>query len=173
MGTASRALLIIFRVGELACGAIVMGLLGRLFYLMDQAGIIEPNGRLIYAAVVAGVTILQSLIFIIPLPYSYWIWPLDFILFIAWIVAFSLLISLTGGDTCSGWFNDYWGYYWGRWYLVGPVGLDVNRTGCPSWRGTLAFSFIAAFIYLVSGFLGLYWTLEYGDLENRAKTFVK
>ncbi|KAK4188932.1 hypothetical protein QBC35DRAFT_531342 [Podospora australis] len=149
-GTVSKLLLVILRVGEFICGAVVLGLLGRVFHLIDDApGVLDPNGRLIYAAVLAGLTILDSLIFIFPAAYAFWSWPLDSMLFVAWIVAFGLLES----------------------YLVSPPGIDVNWTGCSAWRTVLAFSFIAGMIYLVSGFLGVYWTFEYGKAKSRGLHF--
>ncbi|KAK0736322.1 hypothetical protein B0T21DRAFT_383891 [Apiosordaria backusii] len=172
MGSASKVLLVLLRLGELVCGAVVLGLLGRAFYLINDAGVLEPEGRLIYAAVVASLTILDSLVFIVPFAYSYWSFPLDFIFFVLWIVAFGLLESLTGIQTCySSWFNNYWGYYWGSWYYVSPPGIDIDWTGCNAWRTVLAFSFIASMIYLANGFLGLYWTLEYGNIRTRSKGF--
>ncbi|KAK4643941.1 hypothetical protein QC761_0047500 [Podospora bellae-mahoneyi] len=177
MGATSRVLLVLCRLGELVCGAVVLGLLGQAFSLINDAGVLEPEGRLIYTAVVASLTMIDSLIFIVPFAYSYWSFLLDFILFVLWIVAFGLLESalqtkLTGIHTCSSfWFNYYWGYYWGRWYVRGPPGMDINWTGCNAWRTVLAFSFIASMIYLANGFLGVYWTLEYGNIRTRSKGF--
>lgn len=153
-GTASRALSVFLRLFELAYGAIVLGLLARNFYLIDNAGVIEPNARLVFAAVIASLTIIFSIFTMPPLAYAFWLFPLDFFFFAAWLVVFCLLETLTGTDTCdSQWFNTYWGYYWGRWYLVGPVGINVNLTGCSAWRSVLAFSFLACITYLISFFL--------------------
>lgn len=61
------------------------------------------------------------------------------------------MVQLTGTNSCnSGWYNTYWGYYWGRWYRVAPVGVNVNWSGCSAWRTALAFSFVAMFTYLIS-----------------------
>ncbi|KXX82194.1 hypothetical protein MMYC01_201693 [Madurella mycetomatis] len=173
-------LLVLLRIGQLASGAIVLGLLSRFFYLLndtapaDDAGAIEPNGRLIYATVIAALTIIAALIFMPPLAYSFWSWPIDFLFSVAWLAVFCLLETLTGVNTCgSGWFISYWGYYWGRWYRKGEPGIDVNRTGCSAWRTILAFSFIPIFLYLLSGFLGIYWTHEYGGVAARSKGFLR
>ncbi|KAK0642193.1 hypothetical protein B0T16DRAFT_336551 [Cercophora newfieldiana] len=150
-GHASRGISIFLRLGELACGAIVLGLLGRAFYLIGQAGVDDPNGRLIYAAVIASLTIIQSLFFMPPLGYVFWFFPIDFFFFAAWLVVFCLLETLTGVNTCnSDWYLTYWGYYWGRWYYVGDPGINVNWTGCSAYRTVLAFSFVAMFVYLLS-----------------------
>jgi len=156
-GTASRALSVFLRLFELVCSAIVLGLIARKFYLIDNAGVTnEPNGRLVFAAVIASLTILWSIFSMPPLAYSFWLFPLDFFFFAAWLVVFCVLETLTGIDTCdSQWFNTYWGYYWGRWYLVAPPGgsLNINWTGCSAWRSVLAFSFLACIMYLLSFFL--------------------
>ncbi|KAL2129465.1 hypothetical protein VTI74DRAFT_7786 [Chaetomium olivicolor] len=156
MGAVSRVLSVFLRLGQLSCGAIVLGIIGHLFYYVDDASGVGPSGRLVYAAVIAGLTILAALIFIAPFAYSFWSFPLDFFLFAAWLVAFSLLETLTRISTCNSiWFRRYWGFYWGRWYRVASPGVDVRRTGCAAWRTVLAFSFIAMVLYLLSAFLVL------------------
>jgi hypothetical protein len=61
----------------------------------------------------------------------------------------------TGTNTCSSsWYYNYWGYYWGRLWHTGPIGtVHVNGVGCREWRVVLAFSFIALWLYLMSGIL--------------------
>ena len=173
-GTASRVLSVILRLGELVCGVIVLGLLCRLFYLVDNAGVTEPNGRLVFSAVIAGLTILAALVLMPPMAYSFWSFPVDIFFFAAWLAVFCLLETaspsiqllrherladflrqqLTGINTCeSEWYNSYWGYYWGRWYLVSPVGINVNWTGCSAWKTVLAFSMIASIAFLMSAIL--------------------
>ncbi|KAK3354025.1 hypothetical protein B0T25DRAFT_224365 [Lasiosphaeria hispida] len=173
-GTASRVLSVFLRLAALTCGAIVLGLLARAFYLIDNAGVIEPNGRLVFTAVVASLTIIGSIAFMPPMAYAFWFFPVDFLFFAAWLTAYCLLQTLTGTNSCEAdWFNNYWGYYWGRWYWVGPVGVDVQWTGCSAWRTVLAFSFVAFIVYLLSGILGLYWALEYGRLKNRGRSTLR
>ncbi|KAK4151698.1 hypothetical protein C8A00DRAFT_45146 [Chaetomidium leptoderma] len=174
MGTVSRVLLVILRLGELTCGAVVLGILGRFFHLVDDAGLVDPSGRLVYAAVVAALTILAALIFIAPFAYSFWSFPIDFFLFAAWLAAFCVLETLTGTNTCeSDWYRSYWGFYWGRWYRDASPGVDVMRTGCAAWRTVLAFSFIAMILYLLSGFLGIYWTFAHGKFKSRSNGFLQ
>lgn len=100
-GGASRGLSVFLRLGELTCGAIVLGIIGRLLDLVDEAGS-SPNARLIYTVVVASLTIIFSLFFILPMAYSFWAFPVDFFMFAAWLVAFCLLetVSLPWGP-CS------------------------------------------------------------------------
>jgi hypothetical protein len=88
MGTVSRVLLVFLRLGQLACGAIVLGILGHFFFLVGDAGVIDPSARLIYTTVIAALTIIAAIVFIAPFAYSFWSFPLDFFLFAAWLVAF-------------------------------------------------------------------------------------
>jgi len=96
-GTASRVFNVLFRLGELCCGAIVLGILGRLFYLVDLGGS-HPNARLIYAAVIASLTILHSILFLPPFPYTFWTFPIDIFFFVAWLVVFCLLVTVSVPD---------------------------------------------------------------------------
>jgi len=94
-GTASRFVSIFLRLGELTCGAIVLGLLGRAFYLIGQAGVDDPNGRLVFATVIAALTVLHALFFMPPLGYVFWFFPIDFFFFVAWLVVFCLLETVS------------------------------------------------------------------------------
>lgn len=95
MGTTSKILLVLLRLGELACGSIVLGIIGHFFWTTSVGGVIEPDGRLVYAAVIAALTVIASLVFIVPLAFSFWAFPLDFFLFFAWLVVFCVLITVS------------------------------------------------------------------------------
>ncbi|KAL2120269.1 hypothetical protein VTJ04DRAFT_4295 [Mycothermus thermophilus] len=175
MGTTSKILLVLLRLGELACGSIVLGIIGHFFWTTSVGGVIEPDGRLVYAAVIAALTVIASLVFIVPLAFSFWAFPLDFFLFFAWLVVFCVLITLTRTRPCEAeWYRTYWGYYWGQWYrVVSTPGIEVNRTGCSAWRTVLAFSFVAIVLYLLSATLGVYWSIHYGHLKSRSEGYLK
>jgi hypothetical protein len=78
------------------------------------------------------------------------------------------LLQKTGSSTCSArWYYNYWGYYWGRFWRVGPIGtVSINGAGCAQWRTVLAFSFIAWFLHLLSGILGVYVFRTYIRLDE-------
>jgi hypothetical protein len=106
--------------------------------------------------------------------------PVDFVLFVMWLVAYCLFQARTGSHTCSArWYVDYWGYYWGR--FVGPIGtVDIDHVGCGPWKTVLAFSFIAWFLHLMSGILGVYVFRTYirldetkRDLKHHAEKLTK
>jgi hypothetical protein len=94
MGTTSKVVSVILRVGELICAAIVVGILGRYLDLVHDANA-NPNVRIIYTIAIGGISIFFSLVLMPPLKYSFWAFGLDFALFICWMVAFGLLINVS------------------------------------------------------------------------------
>ncbi|KAH6873879.1 hypothetical protein B0T10DRAFT_610857 [Thelonectria olida] len=156
-GAAHKLVSVILRFLELSSAVIVLGLLSRFAYLISMREV-HMDGRLVYAMVVAGIGIVYSIFLCPPFDALFASFPLDFVLFIMWLVAYCLLQTKTKTNTCTAaWYNDYWGYYWGRYWTVGPAGqVNINRAGCAQWRTVLAFSFLAWFFHLLSGILGLY-----------------
>ncbi|KAL1838370.1 hypothetical protein VTJ49DRAFT_2711 [Mycothermus thermophilus] len=157
MGTGSKVGLVLFRVWQIICAAIVLGILSRFLLLVNQAGAWR-DGRIIYGIITGSISLVFSIVFIVPFLYAFMGFLMDFILWIMWLVLFSLLASRTTGGRCSShWYYDYWGYYWGRWWLT-PVRItgpwDIAWAGCSSWRAALAFSFLAMIGYLVTAILG-------------------
>jgi len=159
MGSASKAISIVFRIGELISASIVLGIMSRFIYLVNL-GHADTNSRLIYAEVIAGISIAASILLMPPLLYSFWAFPLDCALFICWMVAFGLLANLSGSHTCSSfWYWNYWGYYWGRFWYIPRATITysvVGNVGCGPWRSVLAFSFIGGICWLVNTFIGFY-----------------
>jgi hypothetical protein len=94
MATVSRVLLVFLRLGQLACGAIVLGIIAYLFHRVSTAGV-GPNGRLVYAAVIAALTIIDALVFIVPMAYAFWSFPIDFFLAVAWLIVFIVLETVS------------------------------------------------------------------------------
>jgi len=90
MGTAHKIVSVILRISELISAVIVAGLLGRYLYLVGLADD-HADSRMVYAAVMAGISIVVSLVLCIPLKYSFYCFPLDFALSVCWFVAFGLL----------------------------------------------------------------------------------
>lgn len=183
MGTASRVVSVVLRLGELTCSVIVLGLLGRFLSIVSDANV-YADSRIIYATVVASMGVLFSILFILPFTYSFMAFPLDFVMFVLALVAFCLLevvspynlacwhdycqccgtnsLKLTGTNTChSSWYWSYWGYYWGGFWrtptiiVSGPS--DINFAGCGSWKAVLAWTFIMSIAFLISSFLVSYF----------------
>ncbi|KAM5376424.1 hypothetical protein ACJZ2D_005478 [Fusarium nematophilum] len=156
-GAAHKIASVILRFLELSSAVIVLGILSRFAYLISIAEV-HLDGEIVYAMVVAGIGIIYSIVLCPPFDSLFLSFPLDFVLFIMWIVAAALLQTRTKTHTCSAnWYYDYWGYYWGRYWTVGPVGrVTIDGAGCAQWRTVLAFSFISWFLHFTSGILGMY-----------------
>jgi len=176
MKTAIKVTSVILRISELICASIVVGILGRYMYLLHLASA-GHGSRIVYSLSLGSISLFFSLIFVIPLKFTFFAFLLDLALFIMWMVAFGLMEDLTGTDTCSSyWYWYSWGYYWGRWWHTVPVTAFsptlVGSDYCGRWRATLAFSFIGGWLWLVSGILGLCVCLKLRrdarDLRTRA-----
>jgi hypothetical protein len=93
MATASKVFSVIFRLGELVSAVIVLAIVGRFLYLLNL-GHGSDESRIIYAEVMAAISTLFSILLAIPAMYSFYAFPLDFALFVCWIVCFGLLASV-------------------------------------------------------------------------------
>lgn len=131
----------LLRIGELAFAAVVAGLTGE--YLHSVRG--SPawtKKRFIYTEVIAAVSILVSLLWLLPFTATFIHWPVDFLLFVAWIVAFGLLVDFIGPLHCGSVFH------WG----------DITHKGtCQKWKADVAFAFLSAIFWLASALLGLWY----------------
>lgn len=90
MGVASKIVSVICRGMELISAAIVAGLVGSYLHRLSNANV-GANGRIVYTEVIAGISIGLSIILMPPLKYSFFGFPLDFALFVCWMVDFGLL----------------------------------------------------------------------------------
>jgi len=94
MGTATKIFSVIFRLGELVSAVIVLAIVGRFLHLLNLGnGSIES--RIIYAEVMAAISTVFSIFLVIPAMYSFWAFPLDFALFVCWLVCFGLLAGVS------------------------------------------------------------------------------
>ncbi|KAK3306219.1 uncharacterized protein B0T15DRAFT_221934 [Chaetomium strumarium] len=172
MGVVSKGVQVALRIFQLICSVIVLGILARFVHRVSAAGG-SHDGRVIYGLVVASISTLFALVFIVPLLYSFLVFPFDFALFVMWLVLFCLLITRSGTSVCSSsWFCNYWGYYWGGFWR-NPFFNGNTSAGCGHWRTSLAFSFMAMVAFLVTSILGAWvvsrhWTKR--RRERRAGT---
>jgi hypothetical protein len=87
----------ILRLAELAFAAIVLGITGH--YLHVTNGLSSwQQGRHIYTTVVAALSILLSLVWLLPFSGSFIHWPADLTISVAWFVSFGLLVNWLGGS---------------------------------------------------------------------------
>lgn len=139
---------------------IVAGIIG--YYLQrwdegygDRLG--DYLGRWIYSEVIAGLSILLGLLWLIPTAHTFFIWPstipsvslihlsvlngvVDVVISFAWFAVFGLVVDALDDVPCGGVFD------WDR----GTINFD---NFCGHWRAAEAFSFLSAIIWLVSGIL--------------------
>ncbi|KAL2196584.1 membrane-associating domain-containing protein [Corynascus similis CBS 632.67] len=133
---------IVLRLAELAFAAIVAGLNGDYLNSVHDADSWQL-GRQIYTEVVAGVSILFAIVWLFPFSGSFIHWPADFIISVAWFVAFGLLVDWLDGN-CGDVFD------WD--------GISFRGTAsCSQWKATIAFAFLSAICWLASAILGIYW----------------
>jgi hypothetical protein len=93
METASQITSVVLRAIELISASIIAGLVGAYLHYVSDAGA-KADGRLVYTVAIAGISIFFSVVFMPPLKYSFYGFPLDFALFICWMVAFGLLANV-------------------------------------------------------------------------------
>jgi hypothetical protein len=134
---------ILLRLAQLVFSAIVAGITGWYLHKSDEAGVSSWDmGRFIYTEIVAAISLLAALIWLVPFSSSFIHWPFDLFLSVNWFVAFGLLVDQLG-DTCGYVFN---------WDNVAPRG-DI----CGKLKAVMAFSFLAAICFLASALVGLLW----------------
>jgi len=173
MGVTSKVLSACVRVVEFGCAGIIIGVLAKFFHILNLAGA-GHDSRLVYCISIACISFVSALILLPPVKYSFYCFPLDFALFILWIVCFALLEDLSGTKTCQSlWFSDYWSFYWGNLWLVSDNVAVYTDFGCSEWRVVLAFSFVISMCFLFNGFLSLYVCIEYHELGPRTVTAVR
>jgi len=94
MGSAHKAVSVAFRMFELASAAVILGLLAKFFNLLFRInGPTDP--RLVYAVSMACISIALACLLAPPLRYSFYAFPIDFALFVCWIVCFALLVDVS------------------------------------------------------------------------------
>lgn len=91
---------------------------------------------------IAGVSILFSLLWLLPFASGFFGWPLDLILSAAWFAAFGLLVDSLDGQNCGRTFD---------WSGIGREGF------CDRWKAAEAFSFLSAIFWLVTGLIGIWF----------------
>jgi len=147
----SRLTSIFLRFGEFVCAAVVLGLNSYFLHRYDKHHV-GPRGREIYIEIISAISVLLSLIWLLPFTSHFMHYPLDFFISAAWFAAFGTLVNYIHKLPC--------GSVW-RW-----SGL-ANGSFCSQWKAAEAFSFIGACFWLASALLGLY---VYHKLGNRNAT---
>lgn len=95
MGEASKIVSVILRVWEIICAAIVTGIVAYYVHYLDHANVGTPS-RISYAIAIGSISLFFGVVLIVPAKYSFWAFPLDFLLFIMWMTCFGLLVDVSG-----------------------------------------------------------------------------
>ncbi|KAJ6107823.1 hypothetical protein N7523_009146 [Penicillium sp. IBT 18751x] len=143
MPVISRLLSIPLRIAEIAFAAVVAGIIGH--YLASFSDIDPwPQARWIYTEVIAGLSILLGLIWLIPFSSGFFSWPLDILISFGWFAAFGILVDAIHHLPC--------GSIW-SWHFRGD-------SVCARWKAAEAFSFLSAIVWLVSALVGIWFTFR-------------
>ncbi|ETN41699.1 uncharacterized protein HMPREF1541_03635 [Cyphellophora europaea CBS 101466] len=142
MPVLSRMISIPLRIGEIAFAAVVAGIIGS---YMDRNSSSDnwPHARFIYTIVVAAISMLLGVIWLIPFSRGFFTWAVDIFLSLCWFAAFGLLVQFTRGS-CDARAFDWNG---------------ITRGGtCNRWRAVQAFAFLSAVFWLTSAIVGIWFT---------------
>ncbi|KAF2275973.1 uncharacterized protein EI97DRAFT_458968 [Westerdykella ornata] len=139
----SRAVSIFLRFGEFVSAAVVLGLMAWFLHYHDEWDV-GPLAREIYTTVIASLSVIFSLIWLIPTTSSMLHYPFDLLASAAWFAAFGILVDYLGDSGC------------GRAWEWNSFDIRVNSPWCGKWRAAEAFSFISAAFWFVSFLLGVY-----------------
>lgn len=119
----------------------VVGIIGSYFpFFGHRAG--WPIKRFIFAVVVAGISILLSLLYLLAFRGAFHAWPMDLILAATWFSAFGLLVNSHHGQSCS------------MTYRRNSIPYDGY---CNRSKAAEAFSFLSGLVWLVSAVVGIYY----------------
>ncbi|EAL91735.2 hypothetical protein KXW98_002690 [Aspergillus fumigatus] len=145
MPVISRLVSIVLRVAEIAFAAVVAGVIG---YYLHQFSDIDawPQARWIYTEVVAGLSILLGLIWLIPFSSGFFSWPFDVVISFAWFAAFGILVDAIHKLNC--------GSIW-HWHFN-----TYSTNSCGRWKAAEAFSFLSAIVWLASALVGIWFTFR-------------
>lgn len=128
------------RIGELAFSATVAGLTGQYLHAIKGVRAWDKK-RFIYTEIVAALGILVALMFLIPFASTFIHWPVDFVMFVLFMVAFGLLVNFIGPMDCGSVWN---------WNGI------TGKSECSKFKADIAFLFLASIFFFVSTLLGLY-----------------
>ncbi|KAL2868493.1 MARVEL domain-containing protein [Aspergillus lucknowensis] len=144
MPVVSRLVSIVLRIAEIAFGAVVAGIIGWFLHKFSDLDV-WPEPRWIYTEVVAGISILFGIIWLIPFSSSFFTWPLDFLISMAWFAAFGVQVDANKKLNCG----SIW--HWGS---------ITDDSYCGRWKAAQAFSFLSAIIWIVSALVGIWFTFR-------------
>ncbi|OJJ57060.1 hypothetical protein ASPSYDRAFT_91352 [Aspergillus sydowii CBS 593.65] len=144
MPVLSRLVSIILRIAEVAFGAVVAGIVGWFLHTFDDIDV-WPKPRWIYTEVIAAISILFGLVWLIPFSSGFFTWPLDLLISFAWFAAFGIQVDANRRLGC----DSIW--HWGS---------ITDNTWCGRWKASQAFSFLSAIVWIASALVGIWFTFR-------------
>lgn len=135
----SRVLSIVFRFAQFVCAAVVLGLTAYFLHQRREHGQ-GPYARLVYSIVWSVISVIASLVLMIPFTSSIINYVFDFLVAAGWFAAFGLLVRWFNGTGCGSIWN---------WSGIQHGGY------CNQWKAAQAFSFLSAIFWLASMLLGI------------------
>lgn len=148
----SRVVSLLLRLAQFVSSAIVLGIVAYFLYQRDHYGV-GPLARTIYTEVVAALSVIFSLIWMIPTTSSIIGYSSDLFFTAAWFAAFGVLVNWYNSINCGSIWN------WG--------GITLRGDYCGKWNAAQAFSFLAAIFWFASFILGL---ITYHRLSTQVTT---
>jgi hypothetical protein len=101
-----------------------------------HAGDGDPFGREVYTEIISAISLLLSLVWMLPFTGNMMHYPADFILSAGWFAAFAVLLKWLRKIDCGSAF--------------GWNGIQHLHNDCTRWRASEAFAFLSAIFWLAS-----------------------
>lgn len=146
----------LLRFLQFASAMIVVGIIG---HYLDVASGSWPGGRFIYSEFVAALAALLALVLIIPSTWDLTLYPVDLFMFLLWIIAFGLLCDYIAPMNCTI-----------NWHWTPGYGNNTQQQ-CETWKTALAFMFVSAILWLISGLLAVWLTHRAAPAAPRRKWY--
>jgi hypothetical protein len=80
----TRTVGLVLRASQLISAVIVAGIIGHYLDVLNNSGY-WPGSRFVYTEVIAGLSILASIILLIPFTWALTMFPFDLIMFLLWV----------------------------------------------------------------------------------------
>ncbi|KAF2752190.1 integral membrane protein [Sporormia fimetaria CBS 119925] len=132
---------LLLRFLQFASAAIVLGLMAWFLDRHHHYGI-GPKGREVYTIVIAAISIVGSLIWLIPTLANMLHYPFDLLMAAAWFAAFGILVDYVDDHGCGAWWS---------WKT-----RSFHDPWCSKWKAAESFAFISAISWFLSFVIGVY-----------------
>lgn len=160
---------ICLRIGQLIFSTIVTGITGHHLHTVRHESAWTKK-RFIYTEIVGPLGMICALLFLLPFTWSFIHWPVDFLLFIMFMVSFGLLADVCNLSPISA--NPRLSFY--PFQIATKTKTDLTniqfiaplkcgslwnwngitgKSTCSKWKADVAFTFLASIFFLASALL--------------------